>query len=205
MSKRQDRIDPRVRRTRQLLRDALIALIAEKGYDAITIQDITERATLNRATFYLHYRDKDELLINGLEELWDELAARAPQPVMTGERRRVSLEVLQSSVCAEFEHLAEHAAFYRVMLGECGTAKFIHRMQDHIYRTTVRQFGEAAGDQPAAAMPLEPVLRFMASSYIGMMQWWLEHELPYPPKQMAAMLVALYTNNAFQVLGIEAD
>ena len=57
-----ERLDPRVRRTRQLLQDALRRLLEQKEFDKITIQDITEAATLNRATFYAHYPDKFKLL-----------------------------------------------------------------------------------------------------------------------------------------------
>lgn len=53
--------DPRVRRTRKLLQDAFRELVHEKRFSAISVQDITERATVNRATFYAHYRDKEEL------------------------------------------------------------------------------------------------------------------------------------------------
>jgi AcrR family transcriptional regulator len=53
--------DPRVRRTRQLLQDALVALLTEKSFDAITVQEITARATVNRATFYAHFEDKHDL------------------------------------------------------------------------------------------------------------------------------------------------
>src|SRR5512139_3713844 len=75
MTRELKKIDPRVIRTRQLLRDALVSLIAEKGFDAITVQDIADRATLNRATFYLHYQDKHDLLINSLHDAIDELMA----------------------------------------------------------------------------------------------------------------------------------
>ena len=57
-----ERLDPRIRRTRQLLQDALRRLLEQKEFDKITIQDITEAATLNRATFYAHYPDKFKLL-----------------------------------------------------------------------------------------------------------------------------------------------
>ena len=60
--KRSSRVDPRVSRTRKLIRDALTSLISEKSFEAITVQDIAERATINRATFYLHYTDKFALL-----------------------------------------------------------------------------------------------------------------------------------------------
>ena len=77
MTKELKRLDPRVVRTRQMLRDALVSLIAEKGFDALTVQDIADRATLNRATFYLHYQDKHELLINSLRDAIDNKCARS--------------------------------------------------------------------------------------------------------------------------------
>src|SRR5689334_24059575 len=61
--------DRRVRRTRRLLREALLALVAEKGYDRVTVQDVLDRADVGRATFYAHFRDKDDLLVSGFDEL----------------------------------------------------------------------------------------------------------------------------------------
>src|ERR1700716_1744895 len=60
--------DPRVKRTRKLLQDALLELLAEKSFDAITVQDIAERSTINRATFYAHFVDKYELFGNYTHE-----------------------------------------------------------------------------------------------------------------------------------------
>ncbi len=72
------KIDRRVQRTRQLLRDALMALIVEKGYDAISVQDITDHANVARPTFYLHYKDKEELLLSSVQEIYDDLAQNHP-------------------------------------------------------------------------------------------------------------------------------
>jgi AcrR family transcriptional regulator len=201
MSKKEKRLDPRVKRTRQLLRDALIELIPEKGYSAITIQDIADRATVNRVTFYLHYRDKDDLLINGFEEIWEELTSRNPLPIL--QAGGLDAQGTQLTVLADFEHLAEYAEFYRAMLGERGAAEFIHRMQDHVYGTTAQRLRDVLGELPSGAVPAELVLRFIAASYVGMMQWWLEQDMPYPPEQMASLLVTLYTTSAFQAMGIE--
>src|SRR5574338_1030565 len=66
------RTDRRIQRTRQSLRTALLALIKEKGYDAISIEDITERANVGRATFYLHYKDKEDLLLEEFSEMANE-------------------------------------------------------------------------------------------------------------------------------------
>src|ERR1700736_4728854 len=65
--------DRRVRRTQHLLARALIALTLEKGYEAVTIRDITERADIGYATFFRHYRDKDELLKDVLDVVLTEL------------------------------------------------------------------------------------------------------------------------------------
>ncbi|HEY7418111.1 MAG TPA: TetR/AcrR family transcriptional regulator, partial [Ktedonobacteraceae bacterium] len=65
--------DRRVRRTQQLLAKALIALTLEKGYEAVTIRDITERADIGYATFFRHYHDKDELLRGVLDVVLTEL------------------------------------------------------------------------------------------------------------------------------------
>src|SRR5260370_35608344 len=65
--------DRRVRRTQQLLARALIALTLEKGYEAVTIRDITERADIGYATFFRHYRDKDQLLEDVLDVVLSEL------------------------------------------------------------------------------------------------------------------------------------
>src|SRR5690348_13436851 len=68
--------DRRKERTRQLLRDALLELISEKGYEAITLQDITDRANVARPTFYLHFKDKQDLLFSSIREIYDDLVAR---------------------------------------------------------------------------------------------------------------------------------
>lgn len=66
-------LDPRIRRTREMLRDALIALLDSKPFDSISIQEIAERATVNRATFYAHYPDREALLEDLVQSRFQEL------------------------------------------------------------------------------------------------------------------------------------
>ena len=65
--------DPRVKRTRQLIQDAFVALVGEKGFENVTVQHIAERAPVNRATFYSHYHDKYDLLDKSIEEMLEKL------------------------------------------------------------------------------------------------------------------------------------
>ena len=66
--------DRRVQRTRKALRSALLELIKEKGYDSVSVEEITQRANLGRATFYLHYKDKEDLLVDEFNEIVNERA-----------------------------------------------------------------------------------------------------------------------------------
>jgi AcrR family transcriptional regulator len=203
VSKKGKQLDPRVRRTRQLLRAALIELIQEKGYYDVTVKDITERATLNRATFYLHYRDKEDLLAKGFMEIWGELTQRNPLPI--AQDGTLALEGTKTTVWHDFEHLKENAEFYRVMLGKQGVPEFIHRMQNHVYESTAARLQSVLGDLPVRPVPLEIVLRFIASAYVGIMEWWLENDQPYTPEQMADFIVSLYSTGPFQAMGLEID
>ena len=94
--------DPRVRRTRTLLQDALRGLLHEKKFGAISVQDIAERATVNRATFYAHYDDKYALLSSVLRsELGESLSKRFPRPAP------LTQESLTHLMAAVFEFIAE--------------------------------------------------------------------------------------------------
>ena len=90
LAERSTRPDPRVTRTRKLIRDALTSLLAEKSFEAVTVQDIAERATVNRATFYAHYADKFALLdamiredVAGLLSEGDPLSARDTRAMLS--------------------------------------------------------------------------------------------------------------------------
>src|SRR6266705_7027751 len=81
--------DRRVRRTRESLHDALISLALEKNYDSITVQEILDRADVGRSTFYVHFSDKNELLISEMDNLREELSAAIERQRGTGERHEV--------------------------------------------------------------------------------------------------------------------
>ncbi len=134
MSRKERKSDPRVIRSRQLLRAALISLIPEKGFGAISVQDIADRATLNRATFYLHYQDKTELLMDAFEEL---IAHATPLPPEDG---LPDLASAPASIERVFNRIAEHADFFRVMLAE----------------ENVPAFAARYGQPPRLVRPLDP-------------------------------------------------
>jgi len=95
-------VDPRVKRTRQLLQKALMELFTEKSMEEISIQDITERATVNRATFYAHFSDKYALLDSIVREQFQRTVAQLLPPTPAW-----SMQSLRALVRATYDFLGE--------------------------------------------------------------------------------------------------
>lgn len=200
MSPNQPTDDLRVRRTRKLLRDALVSLMAERGFEAITVQDLAERAMINRATFYRHYRDKADLLERCMDDVFAELeASLAPPPPVLG---RPAWPLLVDNLTLLFEHVAAYAPLYHLLLGERGAGAFVARARAALAAAGARRW-EAM--RPALADPLAPpemTLGFIASAVLGALTWWLEAGQPTDPATAARHLLTLITVGPYRALGM---
>ncbi len=182
MTRTAKRPDRRVARTRALLRDALMRLIVEKGYDTISVQDITDAADVARTTFYLHYHDKEDLLLSSMEEIYDELAERMGAVTPHG--------LLADGTPAEivaFQHVAEHAEFYRVMFSKHGVAAFINRVRSYLADVVLEFIQQMPPGTYQPRLPLEVVAYREAGALVGLISWWLENNMPYSPEEMSQM------------------
>jgi AcrR family transcriptional regulator len=178
------RIDRRVERTRQLLRDALVSLILEKGYQKITVQDIIDRANVGRSTFYSHYQDKEDLLFSGFDELAFDLDRHRRLPDETGGDQEHLLHSLEF-----FIHANDNRELYMAMSESGGGEQLLEigrqHMQNHIEAHLV-QFPSIGRE-----FPLPVITNFLAGSLLTMILWWLEQEAPYSPQEMDDMFNAL--------------
>ncbi|HEV2661032.1 MAG TPA: TetR/AcrR family transcriptional regulator [Ktedonobacteraceae bacterium] len=184
----EEQIDLRVRRTQKFLQEAMIELIAEKGFDAITVGDIAERAMINRATFYRHYQDKYDLVAKIFEETATQLVENMKP--FHKETRQSETENPPEIWIQLFEHVAEHARLYRAMLGRNGSSWFAARMREHTIKLMLEQKRrweqqKESGQQSDPAMPQELPGMQLSHVLIGTIVWWLESEKSYTPRQMA--------------------
>ncbi len=201
-----NKTDRRTNRTRRQLRQALLGLILEKGYDSITIEEITRFADLGRTTFYLHYKDKEELLLESIDTIADDLKTQiglveTSSPVGTA----VTLPALDPGSAIElvFRHSAENATLYRVILNGGAASKALARLQDIISEAAQLFFVQRM--QSSTRPPEFPpgiILHFFSSSLLGLVNWWLQAEMPYPPEVMARAFVSLFFGGARQVIGL---
>lgn len=182
--------DGRVRHTLHQIKEAFMALLIEKGFEATRVSDIVARAQINRTTFYRHYRDKYDLA----ERLTDLLFAEINEQmgVLMREDPTAVPQLL-------FAHVADYAPFYRAMLGPKGIPGFTERVRGVVEAqlTAVLPPTTDANDMPPAL-----AVRYLAAAQVGVVQWWLEAGMPLPPAQMAAHLIQLHTHGGVRALGI---
>ena len=203
----EEQTDLRIRRTHKFLQEAMIELITEKSFDAITVGDIAERAMINRATFYRHYQDKYDLVAKILEEITNELVENM-KPFHKGSGQSETENPPEIWI-QFFEHVAEHARLYRAMLGKNGSSWFAARMRDHIVKIMLEQERrwkyQVEPSQPIdPAMPQELPGTQLAHVLIGTIVWWLESEKSSTPRQMATWFHRFAFYGYLSALGYEA-
>lgn len=175
--------DRRIQRTRKALRDALHSLVLDRGYDDLSVQDITDKANLGRATFYLHYREKDELLEDLLREFSESFAQRYGSKVNYADRKVVQ---------AMFEYAENHYDFYRIMtIGKGGLAGI--RKLRAILQESYSQFLDGIETEAGGkfGVPRDFLDSYQANAIMNTIFLWLEQDMPYPPAEMADMYLKL--------------
>ena len=108
--------DRRTARTRAALREALLALMSERGWDAIGVQEICERANVGRSTFYTHFQSKDELLSGGFDDL--RRALQGPARKAAGAPRAARSAADMPFVLGLIEHVGENRKLFRTLIGQ---------------------------------------------------------------------------------------
>lgn len=187
--------DRRSQRTRQLLSTALVALMGEKRYDEITVQEIIDRANVGRSTFYAHYLDKEDLLVSNVTDVLDTLSRQM-------ERHELGTQRTPPSLAPLFQHVQQHYALYKALVRGQGI-DMLHKKGHERLRMNIEQHLQqvvAAAHPPTAPLPL--VADYMAGAIFTLLMWWLEHELPYPPEEMDRVFHQLVLPGVERTLGV---
>ena len=182
----QSAVNLRVRRTQTLLRDALIELTEEKGFETLTIGEITERAMVSRAAFYRNYHDKYDLV----ERIFDEaMSALRNEVTELGQQHPAATWV------AFFKHIARYQRLYRALLGGKGSLWFARKVRATLADLIVERgripHGAEAGAHITHNFSDTFVPDMVAALFVEAITWWLDHGQPYTPEQMATRTARL--------------
>src|SRR5215831_5917962 len=171
--------DRRIQKTTSLLREALVSLIAEKPYDSIVVKEILDRANVGRSTFYTHFRDKDDLLVSGIHDMLGEV----PSPVRTGGR---SLDRILWFSLPIFEHHYNRAHAWGDSIGIKGRTilhEHLRRVLTGIIAQVIKK-DYRLGRQSPRQMPLELISAYVASTFVIVLNWWLDRRMRLTPKEI---------------------
>ncbi len=176
-----DPIDRRVKRSRRLLGEALMALILEKGYEAVTIRDITERADVAYVTFFRHYKSKDELLTQRLQTGMSDLQTRIEAAARQA-RANVATNTEGQLI---FEYVQANSLLFRVLMRSQGASQVRQRTLAAIETVFLNSCNPLSAREKL--IPRQIAAHHIATSLLALIEWWLEHEMPYPVEQMGQM------------------
>ncbi len=173
------KIDRRVRRTRDALGDALVALMQEKPFAAITVQEVLDRAQVGRSTFYQHFRDKEDLFISDADEFFEMMSMRLSRTQDPSDRVALAGEL--------FAHVGEMGSFVQALRASGLFRDVIELAQGHFARGIERRLAELARSREMAATQRAAMAHAHAGALFSLLQWWLDRGMRETPAEMDAL------------------
>lgn len=179
-------LDRRSQRTRDALNGALIHLIADRGWDDISVQDVCDLANIGRSTFYSHYTGKDALLIGGLENLQAELQRQARV------RSEAAVEGVDTApgfgfVLGLIEHAHEQRKIFRGLIGRRSGYVVHQRFREMVMRLVHDELPPPA----PGGLPREAAARWLSAAFVELLSWWVEQATPMPTTELEALFIQL--------------
>ncbi len=194
-------IDRRIIRTKLAIRDALVVLITEKGFDALTVRDIVTRANINRGTFYLHYKDKYDLLEQTETEILEDLKQifLTANTVQVGNANRT--DHLQRLVIVLLKYVKAHADLMQAFLGLQGNYSFIKRLRG-MMEESLRTGALSGLNATNLLVPQEYLISYIMHAHLGVLQAWFVNGCKEPPQELAQILFRLSFDGPLRAAGL---
>ena len=176
--------DRRVQRTQQLLRTSLVSLIEEKGFEALTVQNIIDRANVGRATFYAHFDNKEDLLVSGFDGLRAVLKELQRQAHMCTANSDERLFAFSHEM---FAHIAEYRKVFRAMVGKRSGALVQQLLQKIVVDLVRDDLKAMVGRRDNRSAPAEAIVQFVTSGFFGLAMLWASGKLPLSVEEVNAL------------------
>ena len=194
-----DVLDRRVQKTRQLLKDALVVLISEKGFESVTIQEILDRANVGRSTFYLHFENKNELLHSCFEDFFN-LFEQYKAGVSNGKKHGDLNET--DFTLKLFQFVERNHRLFKALLGKDVIAMFNRLVHDYVFIYIDEALKKMAKDKKQTPLQLEMLTHYIASAFIGILKWWVDKDMPCTVEEVDKYFKQFAMYDISKVLGL---
>ncbi|MBO0430684.1 TetR/AcrR family transcriptional regulator [Enterococcus sp. DIV0660C] len=196
--------DLRVKRTHKMVIEAFIRLVEEKGYDNVTVQDIADEAMINRATFYAHFKDKQDLY----EQIF-EMAINAFTSVLDLEQlvhgNRIKVKQIIAALTNIYKNIQERKTFFLTIMDGSSNELLRKKLEELLYNKYANIFNRLKITENELEVPIDFIIEYMTSIFIGTLHWWITSDTNMSAEQLAALVVKLVGNGHLTVLGIEVE
>ncbi|BAC12592.1 transcriptional regulator (tetR-family) [Oceanobacillus iheyensis HTE831] len=198
--------DLRIIRTQKAIRTAFVELIRDKGFDAVTVKEITNKAEINRGTFYVHYEDKHDLMIKSQEEVIEEMASlikkNLPKIIDDFSHSGTTKIPFQLAVII-FQYINDNSNFIQAVLSPKGDLSFHSRLKEFIWGSIFNNNYNNIIDEDKTIVPGKYIVSYIASAHLGVIQEWIESGRKESPEHMAQVLSTITINGAYYAAGIK--
>jgi len=197
-----NKLDRRQEKTKQLLLDAVLELVKEKGTDGLTVTEIAKRANVNRGTFYLHYRDVPDMLDKIMDEMFQRMSAHMSEV----DPRQIVAYGLKNepmpTMVRVLEHIREYSGFMTLIFGSKTDIAYARRFRDLIVGKMYGKFSAYLSDNAPARVPTDYLVAYIVSANMGLFMHWTETGMRLSPREVATIMTQIMTHGPIVSSGI---
>lgn len=194
-------MDRRVIKTKAEIKKAYFELLSEKHFESITVRDITDRANINRGTFYLHFEDKYQVLDYYEDEIFSEIRSIFEE-VLDDMQIQNMMDVESSPILNMLRLFQKEHYYINLMMGAHGDPLFKEKIR-MVFVENITLYLEKYAELDELRYPKDYILTYLSNAHVGVMVYWLENGAVKPPEEIIKMLLDIVVNGPFKASGIE--
>ncbi|RUT40315.1 TetR/AcrR family transcriptional regulator [Paenibacillus anaericanus] len=182
--------DKRIVRTRKILRGVFLELIMEKGLDYVTVKELTERAGLNRGTFYLHYKDIDDFYEQYSVDILEGYRKVIKKLGLSRNTQGPFIEPPYGYI-KPFEYVIEHGEFFKCFMGPNGDPSFSVKLRELIREQLHHSFQSRRGQMIEVSVKQQYVFSYISSAYVGTLEFWISQGMNISSKNISILFTEI--------------
>lgn len=177
------------RKTKELIQKSFIQILEEKSFESITVGDIAKQAKINRGTFYLHYKDKFDLLDQIEQQLFNDLGDHIDK-LQSNYSSTNTFEAGQEQLAAAlFDSIKKHSPLLKIFLNDHGRAGFHLRFREAFSEKVRINLEKNEVFTADLTVPMEYFLSFITSAFLGLIEQWVQNALDKTPEEMTKLYI----------------